>query len=54
MEDILVEASIEIGLFSDFYIMYRNDPKTGMKSKITSVSKSKAREWLLDYLYKLD
>lgn len=54
MEDILIEASIEIGLFSDFYIMYRNDPKTGMKSKITSVSKSKAREWLLDYLYKLD
>ncbi len=59
IDDILIDASLDIDydLFYNsiyYYIMYFNDPKTGMKSKITRVPEKKAREWLLDYLYKLD
>ena len=59
MDDILIDAhrDFDYGFFGSvhyYYDMYRNDPKTGMKSKITTVSDDEAKEWLLDYLYKLD
>ncbi|MBR5644678.1 MAG: hypothetical protein IKW77_10880 [Salinivirgaceae bacterium] len=55
IDDVLIDASYEWGVFYDnYYIIYRNDPKTGIKTKITELSEKQIKGWLLDYLYNLN
>ena len=55
IDDVLIDVSYELGIFRDnYYSIYRNDPKTGIKTKITELSEKQIKRWLLDYLYKLN
>ena len=51
IDDVLIDVSY--GLFSDDEI-YRNDPKTGIKTKIAEVPSKQLKNWMLNYLYKLN
>lgn len=53
MDDILIEVDFLSGIF-DEYTLYRNDPKTGIKSEIAELPKNRIKNWLLDYLYNLN
>ena len=51
IDDVLID--VNYGLFSDDEI-YRNDPKTGIKTKIAEVPSKQLKKWMLNYLYKLN
>lgn len=54
MDDILIDVGYDSGFWTVQYPIYRNDPKTGEKKQIATLGEKELKEWLLDYLYKLD
>ncbi|MBR6083074.1 MAG: hypothetical protein IKP62_09130 [Salinivirgaceae bacterium] len=54
MDDILIDVGYDSGFWTVQYPIYRNDPKTGEKKQIATLCEKELKEWLLDYLYKLD
>ena len=54
MDDILIDVGYDSGFWTVRYPIYRNDPRTGEKRQIATVSEKNLKEWMLDYLYKLD
>lgn len=54
IDDILIDVDILSGIFSNKLTIYRNDPKTGRKSKMAEVPEKQVKKYLLDYLYGLN